>query len=260
MFKIATWNINSLRLRLDQVVDWLNTQQPDILALQETKTPDSDFPQQALLASGYYTLFTGQKAYNGVALLSRTPASETIMDLPDVSDPQRRIIAATIAGIRCVNVYVPNGQALDSDKYLYKLEWLSKLADYLQQQLTIYPHLVLMGDFNIAPEDRDVYDPALWAGKLHCSEPERAALKKIFALELQDAFRLFAQPEQSFSWWDYRAGGFQRNRGLRIDLILINTKLATYCTACWIDKKMRELAKPSDHAPVIAEFAELFTS
>lgn len=255
MVKIATWNVNSLRVRLPHVLDWLQTQQPDILAVQETKLVDEDFPSQALQDLGYEVLYAGQKTYNGVALFSRLPAVDPVTDLPDLQDPQRRLLAASIGDIRVLNVYVPNGQAVGTEKYAYKLDWLAKLAAYVRTQLEVYPKLLILGDFNIAPEDRDVHDPAAWSGKILCSEPERDALQRLLGLGLNDAFRLFEQAEASFSWWDYRAAGFRRNLGLRIDLLLISNALAQVCTACWVDKIPRSWERPSDHAPVIAKFA-----
>lgn len=255
MLKIATWNVNSLRIRLPQVVDWLKTEQPDILALQETKTADADFPSAELMAGGYQAVFAGQRAYNGVALLSRLPATEVVTELANLDDPQRRLLGATIGWVRVLNLYVPNGQAVGSEKYTYKLNWLSKLADYLQTQLATYPQLVVLGDFNIAPDDRDVHDPSAWAGQVLCSAPERAALRRLLELGLTDTFRLFDQKAGSFSWWDYRAAAFRRNLGLRIDLILASPAMARVCTACRIDKEPRRLERPSDHVPVITEFA-----
>ncbi len=255
MVKIASWNVNSLRVRLSQLVDWLQAEQPDILALQETKTPDPDFPEAALAALGYQAVFAGEKAYNGVAVLSRQPATEVVTALPGlVADSQRRALGATIAGIRLLNLYVPNGQAVGTEKYAYKLAWLDRLVAYLGEQLAAYPRLAAVGDFNIALEDRDVHDPAAWAGQVLCSEPERRALRRLLQLGLVDAFRLFEQPPASFSWWDYRAAGFRRNQGLRIDLILASTVLAQVCTSCRIDKATRALERPSDHAPIVAEF------
>jgi exodeoxyribonuclease-3 len=253
--KIATWNVNSLRVRLPQVLDWLQSQQPDILAVQETKLVDEEFPGQALRALGYEALYAGQKTYNGVALFSRRPAADPVTDLPGLQDPQRRLLAATIGDLRIVNVYVPNGQAVGSDKYVYKLDWLAQLAAYVREQLVVHPRLLVVGDFNIAPEDRDVHDPLAWAGQILCSEPERSALQHLLGLGLSDAFRLFEQAEASFSWWDYRAAGFRRNLGLRIDLVLVSAALAPLCTACWVDKTPRGWERPSDHAPVVAEFA-----
>ncbi|MFO1428951.1 MAG: exodeoxyribonuclease III [Candidatus Competibacteraceae bacterium] len=255
MLRIATWNVNSLRVRLPQVVTWLQSQQPDILALQETKLADADFPRVELEQTGYQVVFAGEKTYNGVALLSRQPATEVDRELPGVNDSQRRLLGATLAGVRVLNLYVPNGQAVGSDKYAYKLNWLDRLADYIQAQLVAYPYLIALGDFNIAPDDRDVHDPAAWAGQVLCSEAERLALHRLLALGLVDTFRLFEQATGHFSWWDYRAVAFRRNRGLRIDLILASPALASQCIACRIDKAVRGLERPSDHAPVIAEFA-----
>jgi exodeoxyribonuclease-3 len=254
MLKIATWNVNSLTVRLPQVLDWLRDRQPDILALQETKLTDPDFPTLDLANAGYQAVFSGQKTYNGVAILSRLPAYDISADLPGLGDPQRRVLGATVGDVRVLNLYVPNGQAVGSEKYSYKLAWLEKLTDWLIIELSRYPRLVVLGDFNIAPEDRDVHDPAAWTGQVLCSEPERAAFRRLLDLGLIDTFRLFPQEEHSFSWWDYRAAAFRRNLGLRIDHILISPALATACTACWVDKAPRRLERPSDHAPVIAEF------
>ena len=255
MPKIATWNINSLNVRLPQVLDWLRDQQPDILALQETKLTDPDFPTLDIAEAGYQAVFAGQKTYNGVAILSRLPASEIVTDLPGLDDPQRRVLGATIGKVRVLNLYIPNGQAVGSDKYAYKLAWLDRLAAFAEAELARHPRLVMLGDFNIAPDDRDVHDPAAWAGQVLCSEPERTAFRHLLALGLQDTFRLFPQEDQSFSWWDYRAAAFRRNLGLRIDHILASPALAAACTACRVDKAPRGWERPSDHAPVIAEFA-----
>lgn len=252
--KIATWNVNSLKVRLPHVLRWLAAAQPDVLAMQETKTVDENFPLAAITAAGYKAVFSGQKTYNGVAILSKSPATEVVTDIPQLDDPQRRILAATIDGIRVVNLYVVNGAEVGSDKYAYKLDWLAKVTAWLQQQAAQYPKLVVLGDFNIAPEDRDVHDPAAWAGQILCSEAERAALQAIQALGLRDVFRQFEQPDNSFSWWDYRAGGFRRNLGLRIDLILASKALADTCTRCVIDREPRTWEKPSDHTPVVAAF------
>ncbi|MDS4028507.1 MAG: exodeoxyribonuclease III [Candidatus Contendobacter sp.] len=252
--KIATWNVNSMNVRLPHVLDWLRDRQPDILALQETKLTDPDFPTLDIAEAGYQAVFSGQKTYNGVAILSRLPASDLVTDLPGLDDPQRRVLGATIGDIRILNLYVPNGQAIGSDKYAYKLAWLDRLTAWLKTELAKYPRLVALGDFNIAPEDRDVYDPAAWRGRVLCSEPERAAFRRLLDLGLKDAFRLFPQEEHSFSWWDYRAAAFRRNMGLRIDHILVSPALAAICVACQVDKAPRRLERPSDHAPVIAEF------
>ena len=253
--KIATWNVNSLTVRLPQVLDWLGQQQPDILALQETKLTDAGFPTLDIANAGYQAVFAGQKTYNGVALLSRPAAGEIVTDLPGLVDPQRRVLGATVGKMRVLNLYVPNGQAVGSDKYAYKLAWLEKLADWLPDELARHPQLVVLGDFNIAPEDRDVHDPVAWAGQVLCSEAERAAFRRLLDLGFKDTFRLFPQEDQAFTWWDYRAAAFRRNLGLRIDHILASPALAMVCIACQVDKAPRRLERPSDHAPVIAEFA-----
>jgi exodeoxyribonuclease-3 len=253
MTKIATWNVNSLKVRLGHVLDWLAAEKPDVLALQETKTVDENFPLEQIEAAGYRAAFAGQKTYNGVATLSLAAGEELATELPGLNDPQRRILASTIDGVRVLNVYVPNGQEVGSEKYAYKLDWLEKLRGYLAAELSRHPRLVVLGDFNIAPEDRDVHDPEAWRGKILCSDPERAALGALLDLGLRDLFRLFDQEERLFSWWDYRMLGFRRNHGLRIDLILASKPLAEACTACRIDKEPRRLERPSDHTPVVAE-------
>jgi len=257
--RLATWNVNSLKVRLPQTLDWLAQYQPDVLCLQETKSQDENFPSAAIAAAGYHPLYTGQKTYNGVALLSKqqTPG-DVLTAIPDFDDPQKRVLAATYtkAGegeIRVICVYVPNGDNIESDKYQYKLKWLRALRAWLQQELRRYPRLAVLGDFNIAPDDRDVYDPKLWAGQVLCSEPEREALRALLALGLHDSFRLFDQPDKSYTWWDYRMMGFRRNQGLRIDHILVSDALAKACTACVIDKATRKLDRPSDHAPLWAD-------
>lgn len=252
--KIASWNVNSLKVRLPQVLDWLAEHQPDILGLQETKTVDENFPVAEIEAAGYQVVFAGQKTYNGVAVLSREPATDIVTDLPGIDDPQRRVLGATIGGVRLLNLYVPNGAEVGAEKYAYKLTWLARLAEYTQAQLTEHANLVLVGDFNIAPEDADVHDPEAWREKILCSTPEREALRRLFQLELADTFRLFAQETDTFSWWDYRAAGFRRNRGLRIDLILASPAMSARCTASYVDVAPRRLERPSDHAPVVAEF------
>lgn len=253
--KIATWNVNSLRVRLGQVLDWLQREQPDVLALQETKTRDEDFPAGDFAALGYEVGFSGQPTYNGVATLARSPLEDIRTELEGLADPQRRVLAASIDGIRIYNLYVPNGQSVDSDKYQYKLRWLSALCKQIAGELEDHEACILLGDFNIAPADADVHDPVAWEGKVLCSEAEREALRKLLDLGLTDVFRKFEQEENSFSWWDYRQAAFRRNRGLRIDLILASEALSKSCLACRIDVEPRRLERPSDHTPVIAEFA-----
>jgi exodeoxyribonuclease-3 len=252
--KIATWNVNSLRVRLPQLRDWLAAAQPDVVAVQETKLTDDAFPVAELEAAGYRAVFSGQKTYNGVAIVSRGEPAEVQVGIPGLADEQKRVIAATVGGVRLVCVYCPNGQALDSDKFPYKLDWLAALRRWLHDEAARHPHLVVLGDFNIAPENRDVHDPVAWEGSVHVSEPERAALRGLLDDGLVDLFRRFEQPEKSYSWWDYRAGAFRRNHGLRIDHVLLSEPLAAACTAASIDRDMRKLERPSDHAPVIAEF------
>ncbi len=254
--KIATWNVNSLRVRLPHVLDWLAGQRPDVLCVQETKLSDADFPVDALRTAGYHVAFAGQRTYNGVASVGRKPLDDVLTDLPGLDDPQRRVLAATVQGVRVINVYVPNGQAVGSDKYDYKLAWLRRLHAYIEQQLAEHKRLVLLGDFNIAPADEDVHDPELWEGQVLFSGPEREAFRGLLAAGLHDAFRKFDQEPGSFTWWDYRAAAFRRNLGLRIDHILCSEPLFKRCTACVIDKKPRRLERPSDHAPVLAEFAD----
>ena len=252
--RIATWNVNSLNVRLPHVLDWLGGHRPDVLMLQETKLTDDRFPVEELRSVGYHAVFSGQKTYNGVAILSREPPAGVIRRFPPVTDEQRRTIAATVAGVRVVNLYVVNGQAVGSEKYDYKLEWLRQVTGHLRTELREHEHVVVAGDFNIAPEDRDVHDPEEWKDSILCSGPERDALGAITALGLADTFRRFEQPERSFSWWDYRAAAFRRNRGLRIDLVLASDGLAHRCTSCRIDRDARAKERPSDHAPVVAEF------
>lgn len=251
---IATWNVNSLRVRLPQLTEWLGANPVDIVALQETKLVDADFPLQAIEALGYHVAFSGQKTYNGVATLSRIPLTGIVTALPGFVDEQKRLLAATIGSLRVINVYVPNGQATTSDKYTYKLGWLAALAAYLEAELAAHAELLVLGDFNIAPEDRDVHDPAAWAGSVLVSEPERAALARLTALGLTDIFRLFDQPAGAYSWWDYRQGGYRRNLGLRIDLMLASARLASRCRNCRIDREPRAWERPSDHAPCVASF------
>lgn len=253
MLKLASWNVNSLRVRLPQVLDWLAENQPDLLGLQETKLQDENFPFDALQAAGYNVVANGQKTYNGVALLARQPLAPTEIEreLPGIDDPQRRFLAATCGPLRFINLYVPNGAEVGSEKFDYKLDWLDALLEYLKQQQQQYPNLVVVGDFNIAPEDRDVHDPAVWAGSVLVSEPERQRFRQLLELGFVDSFRLFDQPAQSFSWWDYRAAAFRRNLGLRIDHILISENLADKVCGATIDTAPRKLERPSDHAPVV---------
>ena len=253
--KIATWNVNSLRVRLEHVTDWLKEAEPDVLGLQETKVTDDLFPVGAFKDLGYHVAYSGQPTYNGVAVISRAPPVDVVVDLNGFDDPARRVLCATYGDVRVFNLYVPNGQSVGSEKYDYKLAWLEALDAHLRQDLKQHKHVVAVGDFNIAPEDRDVHDPVEWEGKILCSPPERAALGGILDAGLADTFRLFEQEEKSFSWWDYRQGAFRRNRGLRIDLILASTGLSAVCTGCSIDVAPRRLRRPSDHTPVVAEFS-----
>lgn len=253
-FKIATWNVNSITVRLPQVLDWLALHQPDILALQETKIPNELFPWAEINKAGYQCVFNGQKTYNGTAILSKESCIDIVTDIPLLEDHQRRVLGATVGDIRILNLYVPNGQSVTSEKYVYKLNWLKHLHDYLQSEAVKYPKMILLGDFNIAPEGADVHDPAEWAGQVLFSDPERAALKDIFSLGFSDCFRLHPQPEKVFSWWDYRLNSFKRNRGLRIDHILASLELANVCKRCEVDKTPRTTERPSDHAVVFAEF------
>ncbi|WP_058535813.1 exodeoxyribonuclease III [Legionella saoudiensis] len=253
MLKLASWNVNSLKIRLDQVLTWLSSSQVDVLAIQETKLIDENFPQSSFTEMGYHVVYSGQKTYNGVAIISRYPISDVITDIPDLDDPQRRILAVTVAGLRLINLYVPNGSELTSDKYEYKLNWLQKVTAFIQQQLSAYPQVAVVGDFNIAPEDRDVHDPVEWEGSVLVSAPERDAFIGLLQLGLYDSFRNFEQPEKTFSWWDYRAAGFRRNRGLRIDHVLLNSALNALCRSSNIDVEPRKAERPSDHAPVWVE-------
>ncbi|MES2902454.1 MAG: exodeoxyribonuclease III [Pseudomonadota bacterium] len=255
--KIATWNVNSLKVRLPHLLKWLSENPVDVLCLQETKLTDDKFPLAEINDAGYQVAFSGQKTYNGVAILSRFPISAVVKNNPRFEDEQQRILAATIEGVRFVCAYVPNGQQVDSDKYSYKLAWLASLREWLADELRTHGEggLAVLGDYNIAPEDRDVHDPALWAGSIHCSDKERAALCALIDLGLTDAFRLFEQAEKSFSWWDYRMLGFQKNKGLRIDHILLSQALVQRCVACVIDRAPRKWEQPSDHVPVIATLA-----
>jgi exodeoxyribonuclease-3 len=252
--KIASWNVNSLRARMTHVLDWLDAAEPDVLGLQETKLTDENFPAVDFESLGYRCAFSGQPAYNGVAILSRLPITDVVTELEGIDDPQRRVLGATIGPMRVMNLYVPNGQSVGSDKYDYKLGWLEALHAQLERELARHGRVAVLGDFNIAPEDRDVHDPVAWEGKVLCSPKERAALAEILALGFEDTYRLFDQPERGFSWWDYRAAAFRRNRGLRIDLILASPALSRECTRATIDVAPRKRERPSDHTPVYAEF------
>jgi len=254
--KIATWNVNSLRVRLPHVLSWAADNRPDVLCLQETKIVDGDFPVEEIRQAGYEVVYAGQKTYNGVAVLSRSALHDAVTDLPGMSDPQRRLLAVTVDGARVINVYVPNGSAVGSEKYAYKLEWLARLTDFVTDELERHPRLVVVGDYNIAPDDSDVHDPELWEGSVLVSEPERESFRTLIGCGLHDAFRKFEQAENSFTWWDYRAGAFRRNQGLRIDHVLCSDALYEACTECRIDTQPRKLERPSDHAPVIARFED----
>jgi exodeoxyribonuclease-3 len=254
--KVATWNVNSLRVRLPHVLKWLASEQPDLLALQETKLKNDDFPADAFRDYGYVATFSGQSAYNGVAILSREAPSAIMYDIGGhYPDEQKRVLGATFGNLRLWSLYVPNGQSVESDKYRYKLEWLAALRVLIAEELARYPELLLVGDFNIAPDDRDVHNPVAWQNHVLCTPAERQALGAICELGMSDVFRLFPQPEKVFSWWDYRAGAFRRNQGLRIDLVLASRALSQSCSGCRIDKEPRGWERPSDHVPVVAEFA-----
>lgn len=253
---IASWNVNSLRVRLPHVLTWLANNHIDILALQETKTIDEQFPTEAFSELGYHICFTGQKTYNGVAIISRYPMTNIIREIPGYDDPQKRFISATIENIRIVNLYVPNGQSVDSDKYQYKLNWLSHVTALTKQFTKESENILLLGDFNIAPADQDVHDPKKWMNSVLVSEKERQALKDLMqAGHLYDCYRLFEQADNTFSWWDYRAHSFRRNLGLRIDLLLASKNMADICTNSNIDKTPRSWERPSDHAPIMATFS-----
>ncbi len=249
--KLATWNVNSLNVRLPHVLDWLRENPVDVLCIQETKQEDSKFPYAELAAAGYKSVHAGQKTYNGVAILSRHEMTNVERGIVEFEDAQQRVISATINNIRVVCVYIVNGQAVDSEKYLYKMRWLDALTLWLAQELKKYPHLVLLGDYNIAPEDRDCHDPAAWVGQILVSPKEREAFQRLTNLGLHDSFRLFEQADKSFTWWDYRMMGFRRNFGMRIDHILVSDVLKASCESCVIDKAPRKLERPSDHTPVI---------
>ena len=253
--KLATWNVNSLTVRLPQVLDWLSAQNEhggmDVLALQETKTTDDKFPKAEIEAAGYHVAFFGQKTYNGMALIAKHPITEVVHNIPDFADEMARVITATVNGVRVVGAYFPNGQAPDSDKFVYKMAWLNALQAFIKDELSRHDKLVLMGDFNITWDDLDVWDPVALAGTIHCTDEERAHFKALLDLGLTDAFRLFEQAPKSYSWWDYREFAFKRNRGLRIDHILVSSALVKSVTACVIDKAPRKNERPSDHTPVV---------
>jgi exodeoxyribonuclease III len=251
--KLAAWNVNSIKARLSHLLAWLGEAKPDVVCLQELKTEDAKFPLAEIEQAGYRAAYSGQKTYNGVAILSRQSIDAQVAGIPGFDDDHKRVLAATTGGIRVICVYCPNGQAPGSEKYAYKLRWFEALRGYLASELAAHPALVVAGDFNVAPEDRDVHDPKAWEGQIHVSEPERAAWRALVDLGLKDAFRLFEQPEKMFSWWDYRMVAFRRNAGLRIDHLLLSDALVKRCSGSSIDKAPRKLEKPSDHAPVLVE-------
>ena len=251
--KLATWNVNSLKVRLPQVLEWAGRHRPDVLCLQETKLRDEQFPAIEIRAAGYEPFANGQKTYNGVAILARSAPGDVVTAIPGFADEQKRVLGATVGSVRVICAYVPNGESITSEKYPYKLKWLDAFHRWLEQELARHPRLAVLGDFNVAPEDRDVHDPRAWEGQVLFSAPERNAFQSLLAAGLKDAFRLFEQPDQSFTWWDYRMNAFRRKMGLRIDHILLSEALAKACTACTIDVEPRRSERPSDHAPVIAE-------
>ncbi len=253
--KITSWNVNSLKVRLDQVLDWMNANQPDVIGLQETKLTDENFPEKAIQEAGYHSAFTGQATYNGVALLSREPAEDVRADITGFDDPHRRTIAGTYNGVRVINLYVVNGKAVGDEKYEWKLQWLEAVTRWIAEEAKQHEKLVVIGDFNIAPEDRDVHDPEAWHEKILCSTPERTALQNMMGLGLTDTYRMFEQPERVYSWYDYRQMAFRRKMGLRIDLVLASKAMAEKCTASDIDLEPRRNERPSDHAPVSAVFS-----
>ena len=258
--KLATWNVNSLAVRLPQVLDWLAANPVDVMVLQEIKLTDDKFPRAEFEAAGFHAQWFGQKTYNGVALLSRVPATEVERNILGFADEQARVMAGTVAGVRVIGAYFPNGQAPDSEKFQYKMKWLVGLQSWLREQLARHPQLVLLGDYNIAPEDRDVHDPVAWFGQILCTPEERAQFRALLDLGLVDAFRLFEQPPKSWSWWDYRNLAFRRNQGLRIDHILVSSALVPKVLACVIDKLPRKNERPSDHAPVVVELRDQSSS
>lgn len=252
--KVATWNVNSMNVRQPHVVEWLQAHDPDVLVLQEIKQLTEKFPSEALQEIGYHSIASGQKTYNGVAAISKTALADPVTDFPDFEDPQRRVLACTAGDVRIVDLYVPNGSEVGSDKYEYKLGWLASLRNFLEAEMQQHENMVVLGDFNIAPADEDVHDPEKWGEAILCSPLERQALRALLDLGLTDVFRKFDQPEKTFSWWDYRAAGFRRNAGLRIDLILSSAAMTERCKASYVDKEPRAWERPSDHAPVVAEF------
>ena len=253
--KLATWNVNSLKVRLPHLLDWLAAARPDAVCLQETKTEDANFPLAAIEVVGYRAVFCGQKSYNGVAILARGQPAEVAHGIPDFPDDPKRLIAATVGELRLICAYAPNGQSPESDKYVYKLRWYEALTRWMKSEVHKRPRLALLGDFNVAPEDRDVHNPKRWEGHIHVTPPERAAFRALLDTGLADSFRLFEQPEKEFSWWDYRLNAFQRGWGLRIDFVLLSAELAKACKSAVIDKGPRTLERPSDHAPVVVELA-----
>jgi len=250
--KIVTWNVNSLNVRLEHLLQYLAERQPDVICLQETKTPDEKFPVAEIEAAGYQVVYSGQKTYNGVAIISREPASDIITDVPELDDPQRRLLAATVAGVRIIDVYIPNGQEVDSEKYRYKFEWLTAFRQYLNTELAAHERLVMLGDFNIAPADIDVHDPVRWQGKIMCSTPERDYFASLLELGLTDTLRTLYPDEPMFSWWDYRMSAFRRRWGIRIDHQLATTGMQAL--AGGVDSDYRALERPSDHAPVWIDY------
>lgn len=252
--KIASWNVNSLNVRLPHVLAWCSVNKPDVLALQETKLVDEKFPHEALAEAGYHTVYSGQPTYNGVAILSREELSDPVTDVPDLDDPQRRILAATVGDVRVIDLYVVNGSEVGSEKFEYKLHWLEKVTAWIETEMAKFENVIVLGDFNIAPDDRDVHDPEGWHEKILCSTQERDALARILDLGLTDTFRQFEQPERVWSWWDYRMNAFRRKMGLRIDLVLASEAMAERCKASYVDIEPRQQERPSDHAPAVAEF------
>jgi len=252
--KIVSWNVNSLKVRLNHVLEWSKENSPDVLAIQETKLTDEKFPKSEIESAGFHVVYSGQPTYNGVAIISSTPAKDIITDIDGLDDPQRRILAATVDDIRIINLYVVNGSEPESEKYQYKMDWLEKVTNFIENQTQEYENVIVLGDFNIAPDERDVWDAEYWQGKILCTDKERKKLNNILDLGFDDSFRLLHDDAGHYSWWDYRMAGFQRNLGLRIDLILTNEPMSEMLTAAYIDKVPRGWERPSDHTPVIAEF------